>query len=869
MEASMSKREQTKPMARVAVVAIHGVADQQPGNTAHRISNLLLMHRPQAYTGFVETDLRIGVQKVHMGQRTEEEADQAFSGKSWRARAQRVFQKWSPRSKSMQRARQQAIQRAQGDTLATPPENFQHSYMREQLRDYQPEGNDTVYESIRLGGACLPPPADEESLSPQEPRDVHIFEMYWADLSRAAGGLHRLLVEFYLLLFFLCSLGRHSIEFARVRFAKAKQAKWWERFAGSQICAEGLLVLAMPILNLCLLGLGATMLPKHLDKLVSGGSTKYPAEFYYELAANLLAAMVALAVTGWLLYRKREQWSEKRPWPFSILALAGGSALIWFLFDRIFGGWNPLVRLSGLVWVLAAAAILAMMRAYRKRKPGALAVTAVALLFVSAVLFGHPQFRPRADVHDLLDAIMFAGEATFVALCLCWLTFCLSYWGLCVAGFFAVRSVKDEDEEARKEARRVRWTVHLTLVLPAVVMGLANVVLWRSLLSVLERFIPDDGKYYYPELLGRWLNGNSLVKFAEKMLELTAGPYFTYAYVFLAIVTAIFLWALLPVLLTELRVPPPKETEWLGLCLDRAYKVALAPGVAMACVIAFTPFLYVLTYLDPHYDWVRPAWMRDNPGIILTVAGSCLVLIVLGSKLPFKAPGKVLRNTIDIALDITNWLRLNPKQTNPKARISARFVSLLRHLHNWRDPDDGSAYAGIVIIAHSQGTVIAAEVLRFIAEEASAGARDPLLKGFGKDIPIYLFTMGSPLRQLYGLRFPHHYGWARQTGQANGARMPDPGALLVAKWVNVYRSADYVGRHLWRNDTGADRWKSEKFDVDAQRREWCLGAGAHNHYWDETAKGVAEELDALIAEAAAKGPPATGRGVVLTRETGI
>ena len=851
----MSNDHPTNSVRRVAVVAIHGVADQQPGNTVHRISNLLLMHRPNAYTGFVETDLRIGVQKVHMNRRAIEAEEDKKSFKGPLAKALKM----SPRSKSVQRAQQQAIQRAQGGPAAAPSENFQHSYMREQLEEYEPRGGDAVYESIRLSGARLPTSAAKEGLLPAEHRDVHIFEMYWADLSRAAGGLRRLVVEFYLLLFFLCSLGRHSIEFARVSFAKAKQAKWWGRFAQCQLIAEDLLVLGLPIVNLCLLGLGVAMLPKHL------------APQHHATVLNIAVGTLALCITGAALYQTRLRAFTRFPWPASIVALAAGTGLIYFAFQFVFRGWQPLVLLAGLGWMLAATAILWAMRAYQKRKPGAFVLSALAVLLVTAILFGHPTFTRDADVHGILDAVMFATEASFVALCLCWLCFSLCYWGVCVTGFFAIKTVKGEADEARTAARRVRWTVHLTLVLPAVVMALANVVLWQALLTLTWRLIPDDNNYYVPILLAHWIHPTTLVTFTHKMVQLTAGPYFTSVYLLLAIATGMFLWALLPVLLTELRVPDSKQTEWLGCCLDRAYKVALWPGLALAIVIALTPILYAFTIWDPHYGKVWPEWVRQNPGRILAVVGSALLLIVLGSKLPFKAPGKVLRNVIDIALDITNWLRLNPKETNPKARISSRFVSLLRHIHNWRDPDDGSGYAGVVIISHSQGTVIAAEVLRFMAEEARTGGGDPLLKGFGKDIPIYLFTMGSPLRQLYSLRFPHHYGWARHGDETNANRLPDPQSLQIKKWVNVYRSADYVGRHLWRNDTGPDRWQFEKYQLGADRTEWCLGAGAHNHYWDETAAGVGEELDNLIMEAAgaSDGGGRGGRAAVVTRETGI
>ena len=86
---------------------------------------------------------------------------------------------------------------------------------------------------------------------------------------------------------------------------------------------------------------------------------------------------------------------------------------------------------------------------------------------------------------------------------------------------------------------------------------------------------------------------------------------------------------------------------------------------------------------------------------------------------------------------------------NPKARICGRFVSLLRYICHWEDPITRTGYDAVVIVAHSQGTVITADLLRFLQIE-----RDPQLSALGNTKPVYLFTMGCPLRQLYGARFP-------------------------------------------------------------------------------------------------------------------
>src|SRR5262249_7005617 len=91
--------------------------------------------------------------------------------------------------------------------------------------------------------------------------------------------------------------------------------------------------------------------------------------------------------------------------------------------------------------------------------------------------------------------------------------------------------------------------------------------------------------------------------------------------------------------------------------------------------------------------------------------------------------------------------------------------------------------------------------------------------------------------------------------------LPDPSELGVQRWVNAYRSGDYVGRSLWLDGWdgrqlpgGEPGTPGEAGTIVAQappsplvRYEMCIGAGAHQHYWDDTAPDIAQQLDALIA----------------------
>jgi hypothetical protein len=137
--------------------------------------------------------------------------------------------------------------------------------------------------------------------------------------------------------------------------------------------------------------------------------------------------------------------------------------------------------------------------------------------------------------------------------------------------------------------------------------------------------------------------------------------------------------------------------------------------------------------------------------------------------------------------------------------------------------------------------------------------------------------MGNPLRQLYSVGFPHLYEWVINYNDpdANGhndyddnglGNKPKPEDLGLEQWVNTYNSADYVGRYLWRKSKSEVNEKKlareeklfkpsssledkDNISEKGKYREFCLGAGAHTHYWDATTNRVADEINRLIDKA--------------------
>src|SRR5262249_51340451 len=122
-----------------------------------------------------------------------------------------------------------------------------------------------------------------------------------------------------------------------------------------------------------------------------------------------------------------------------------------------------------------------------------------------------------------------------------------------------------------------------------------------------------------------------------------------------------------------------------------------------------------------------------------------------------------------------------PLDNAPRARIVERYVSLLRYIAARKDPQDPRQpyYGSVVIVAHSLGALISADLLHFLKEEPDEALR-PL--GYGEknqanaQIQIRLLTFGNPLRQLLNRFFPHIYWWVRDEPD-NGAR-PVPKAAL-------------------------------------------------------------------------------------------
>jgi len=294
-----------------------------------------------------------------------------------------------------------------------------------------------------------------------------------------------------------------------------------------------------------------------------------------------------------------------------------------------------------------------------------------------------------------------------------------------------------------------------------------------------------------------------------------------------------------------------RESAWLGEWLSHGLDSTAIVTRMLWFAIVPIPILFGAL------DWL--VWNDLAPEGVhrFTIIASRLTLpilqqasIAISATAIYGVGLKYLGTVLDTLLDVDNYLRTSPADLAPRAKV--------------------------VVVAHSLGTLVTTDLFRYLHRTGLA-AQDRTLApfGFGQKhgqaaIPIYLMTMGSPLRQLMNRFFPHLYWWltdrpdnslGNSLGPAAGVPipainpqdLPRTDEMRVKGWLNIYRSGDYVGRSLWIGQwlrhnatTSYHHPAAIAMDVNRERAEMCIGLGSHTHYWDRTAPDVGAALDKLI-----------------------
>jgi hypothetical protein len=875
----------------VAVISVHGVGDQKPFETARRIGDLLQElsivqpttkeavptqdpppcaepgpESPRFYP-FHEEKIRITVNPVVV-------RGVEPSGQTMAASKPSTLGPFNAFVKAELKKSRPAW-RATGTRKQQPAKSYDlfTEFMKRQLFCYGGDRPEDTYETIRLEGTRAGGGQGVDE-------DVHVYELYWADLSRLKAGIFSIFTELYQLLFHLSLLGVHAINAASLDHPEEKSWHWLRRF---QSWASTMLTVPIPVFNLLMLGLLVVVLGLAALQSVS-------LENQFGAVVGIVTACL-IAVTGRLLWlAMRKHVIARWPWMAAFIAwiLAASAFIVYVRYCRGITPQQYLLSIfeSILLFMIAAGLIFLLLRAYNRRRPGVLkwglilstaalltAVPTFWQLHSQLEMFNLPTTAPQFWVREF--------EVVYAATTLAWFLFFTLGIINCFFGFLAVIGTTGEKRDL---AVRSRWTGWLMLALPSFTFLVVTVIGWGLLAKATEKFIPTDP--YYP-LFHRWIDASCPRELATAFLTGPVEIMLPIALFAAGLAALPAVWGMVPVVWAEVFPPPAykalrkEKSVPLGEWLSLAYRGAL--------LISGFILILLMTFALPAGAVLRILHITKTiPGVhdlgLLSGALFTWLFLARGS---LKKLALGFRPALDLLLDVDNWLREHPLNSNPKARICGRYVSLLRYISNWKNTTNPNGYDKIVIIAHSQGTVITADLLRFLHSKIDAASSkrwielDPQLKKLAHpsvastpdpgSLPVTFFTMGCPLRQLYGLRFPYLYHWSRHQNTAamptwvfgdlaklNPVPAPDPGDLGVKQWVNAFRSGDYVGRNLWRTDACSYLWfgdalvqpgppPKESFSTDAQSRiEFCIGAGAHTHYWDETAPMIAQELNRLI-----------------------
>ncbi|MBI4910400.1 MAG: hypothetical protein HY820_42675 [Acidobacteria bacterium] len=728
---------------------------------------------------------------------------------------------------------------------------------RRALRAYSGQDAPFTYDTLRL-----------ESRRTADEVGVHIYECHWSDIARAGSSVVQFFADLYQVLFRLSWLGYQN---AAAGTPKCGSSLWnlYRRLLWVRCTA---LTVILPLIHVLLVAIVCIVSILAVFMQIPHGAQMGACVAVVAVLVGAISALVA----------RRHHWNFGSWAVISLLPLLVAAAC-WTAWQPVASGIpaaaNVRVFATGTV-LFVGIGVVAFVRAFgRQHRQAPWFALALGTPFVVGLLF---QIWNSANVPErlirscLLVALGRTATLTLDPLALIsWLRYA---WGALLLAFLVgevvghVAALLDRGS-ARTLYRSVR-TASLTLALSVFGFVVTTTGLWGVLLSLVRRLIPAGLELVDHKTL------------ADLSADLQTGEMVQFVSLFLLMVMSaawILAWALFPSIAAEIRSTSgaTESSEYgpgeaLANWLNHGYRAMQVAGFLLYCPLlvgSVTAILWSLG-IGSRVAFASTFQLPSATAIVasLTVLYSAILILFT----PFGKLGRitsVFHELFRVILDVANHLREHPADSTPRARIAARLGSILRYVG-----DSHVSYQAIIIVAHSQGTIIVLDLLRWIKDERDRKGRTPN----GDDsLPIYLFTMGSPLRQLYQLHFPFLYGWAEDShkpsfgcwhpGDIGGK--PDPLAAGLRSWTNVFGSGDYIGRQLWRVETaqynykrphrlsaariwaeGPEQIENVSSDSKGTRIEFCIGPLAHTRYLDGTAPEIGFEFDRLIGLASHSNP---------------
>ena len=797
---------------RVAVVVVHGIADQPPGQTVREVARLLC-HGGEGEPRYVQAEIHevlIPVAKLEPGGAASAAPPSSGGGRQAETSRRR------PGTPSGFYQAQRSLPGARDLGLAL------NDYLlgRLELSD-----RESLYESSRVS---LRRRADD--------RPVDIFELYWADLSRLGRGGWRAVSALYQLFFHLNTLAADIVD--QVSLSVGGGAAW-SRLQRMHAWLAWLMkgpaaLVQVSMLLLVLFGAAGLVPPDRQAQMLAA-----------LFGAGAIAA-AALAALAWL-----RGASPAARWAKLLLLLAVACACF-VAVGMALGAETEVPVMHFGASALAIALLGAwLVERYSRITHGVrvlghalVAGTVIGLCVDGRALL--PESSTQAEW--MLTAALNVAEWLLAAVLVVWALFVAVEVAALGLGLWLGRGVD-------RGARQSLETSRLAVVGSSVLFAVLSLVLWSVVSYVVGRSLSDFN--YLPVVFGRGYRSVDI--FLDARIE-SLGRFLTPLVLAFTGLASATLLVLVPSLLEEIyptrnvdaRGRRPEAVVWSGRLgrwlggglkgLRWTFRMVVPPGAIVGGVVCLA-FVY-RQFGFASGGWVKwlVGWLDYFEGETLVAAGKWLAggawtIAALGSR--FTQTFGRLRVGIDAVLDIDNYFGDPPSRQPPRARIYSRYAALLAHLRE-------RGYARIVVVSHSQGTVISADLLRYLHVQGR-------LRAIVGGVPIALVTVGSPLRDVYAERFPLLYRWMGSNASGFEGAGPRAADIGAAEWVNAYRSGDYVGRFIWRS--GEDAYliavvgPEGRVEADraGDRAEFCLGAGAHTHYFSNDAVALAVEIDRLVA----------------------
>jgi hypothetical protein len=929
--------------ANVAVIAIHGVGQHPSGVSADAVATLLMSigrngadrkehgdraeSHPKAappYTGFLSTSIDVPLRPVQSPPaeaRTANDRNQvSLLSKLWGIFDERRGYLAATRGD----ADYEPIGYKLRELRPNEPDRGEYGYqfMLTQVAGYRGEV-DRNFETIRLEGKRTPS-------SPAA--TVHIYDAHYSDLTKPESNILSFFLAFYQLLIHLASLSLLAVYWAEAENVREHRAQLWRWRVGSSVHATSvrLLVMWVPILNLVLLGITCCAF---IDK--TNGRAALP------VLSCLLAAVLSLLATLFLLWKSP---SPSRPFLWAtipLLGMASGtlvlSALACFYTHSLhldIPFWRTLLLFDCL---LTAGFLIGLVgKIFDPLRPGAFFLSIT--LYVANVLLFLFYLLPSASntsgvgQNQVATASLWAAQWIFGELSLAWLLclfFALLSWPLSA---LCVHGIKNDGPRKARAIAAFR-TGRFAFAVPSILFMTVTCALWSGVLvsgsgrlKAFDKVEPEVGNsgpssQRVPSLIipkicavERWIHNTKAGSqgqldcppkagtateerswsgywsdYLTGLLLVSVTPGLPLTIGLFSLSLLLLTWAVLPSILYEAKpewvIGAQSDRirslgEWLSRGLDNT---AILTRLLWFAIVPVPLFFYVFDWLHIH-EVLQPEMsgrlvsaskltlpLIQWEGLVLAVSAAAIFGFIL----------KYLTTVLDTILDVDNYLRISPQDKTPRARIAERCTSLLRYIAAFRDKR-GRPYSKVIIVAHSLGSMVTTDLLRYL-ERSAVDSPDPGLAPYGfrrgsdlsaeLKLPIYVFSMGCPLRQLLNRFFPHLYWWISDVPDNSLAFLGDPAPspipaiithslprideMNVTRWCNAYRSGDYVGRSLWVGQwlvRNANDDPSQPPDLSQDKiprkyskyEEMCIGLGAHTHYWDRSAPDVAELLDQLI-----------------------